>query len=558
MRHFDHIVIGAGSAGCAVAARLSEDPDRQVLLVEAGGSPANLNVLAPLAFSKQFHGKGDWDYYTEPEPGLDDRRIFEPRGKVLGGCSAMNAMLWVRGHPLDYDGWGIDGWSWEECLPYFERIEHAHHLPDRAHGEAGPVHITNLDSPDPLVASFIDAAAAAGVPRNSDLSGPELEGTGHSPVTIWKGRRWHAARAYLREARKRPNLTIETKAQVHRVVVHGGQALGIEYERHGRRRAAGSRGDVVLSAGAFNTPHLLQLSGVGSADHLRELGIDTLVDSPAVGANLSEHPATLINWELAAGQPGLSDATHPKWLLRWLIGGKGKLASNIAEALAHVRTREELEAPDFQLLFGPAFFWEHGAVEHPKPAMVIAQSYWTPASRGTVRARSRDPRELPEVRLNMLSRARGPRGDDRRNPALPQDRGHGAARGVCGRGDPSGRSRAERRRARGVDPRHRRAHLPPGLHSADGRAGRRRRRRRAACAWRGGSAGGRHLGAAEDHPREHQRAGDDGGRALRGVHPSGRADERRHGCPSGRRLARRPRAGGRSADRRVAARHDCW
>ncbi len=160
---------------------------------------------------------------------------------------------------------------------------------------------------------------------------------------------------------------------------------------------------MILSAGAFNTPHLLQLSGIGPADHLRELGIDTLVDSPAVGANLSEHPATLINWELAAGQPGLSDATHPKWLLRWLIGGKGKLASNIAEALAHVRTREELEAPDFQLLFGPAFFWEHGTVEHPKPAMVIAQSYWTPASRGTVLARSRDPHELPEVRLNMLT-----------------------------------------------------------------------------------------------------------------------------------------------------------
>lgn len=403
MRSFDHIVIGGGSAGCAVAARLSEDPAREVLLVEAGGSPANLNVLAPLAFSKQFHGRGDWDYYSEPEPGCDGRRIYEPRGKVLGGSSAMNAMLWIRGHPLDYDGWDIEGWGWEDCLPYFERIEHRHDLPAHAHGDSGPVHVTRLTQPDPLVDRFIEAAAARGIPRSEDLSGPELEGTGHSPVTIWKGRRWHTARAYLGEARKRPNLTIETHALVHRIVIRDGRALGIEYERRGRRRAAGSREDVILSAGAFNTPHLLQLSGVGPADHLRSLGVEVVADSPAVGANLCEHPLTLINWELAPGEIGLSDATHPKYLLRWLAGGKGKLGSNIAEALAHVRTLPELEAPDFQLLFGPVFFWEHGAVEHPNPGMVIAQSLWTPRSRGTVMARSKDPRRLPEVRLNMLT-----------------------------------------------------------------------------------------------------------------------------------------------------------
>lgn len=385
-----------------MAARLSEDPSRRVLLVEAGGSPLRLEVLAPLAFSKQFHTKGDWDYYSEPEPGCDGRRIYEPRGKVLGGSSSMNAMLWIRGHPLDYDGWGIEGWGWDDVRPVFERIERRSGIPGFATNADGPVHVTRARDADPLTERFVEAASAAGIPRNEDLSGPE-EGVGSSPVTVWKGRRWNAARAYLGKARKRSNLTVLTKALVKRIVFREGRAVGIEWERRGRKGAAGSRGDIVLSAGAFNTPHLLQLSGIGPASHLREIGIEPLSDSPAVGAHLTEHPLTLVNWELREGHLGLSDATHPKWLLRWLAGGRGKLSSNIAEALAHIRSEPDLEAPDFQLLFGPAFFWEHGAGEHAKPAMVIGQSLWTPKSRGTVLARSADPRQLPEVRLNMLT-----------------------------------------------------------------------------------------------------------------------------------------------------------
>jgi choline dehydrogenase len=399
---YDHIVIGAGSAGCAVAARLSEDPARRVLLVEAGGSANRLEVLAPLAFSSQFHSKIDWDYMTEPEPGCDGRRIYEPRGKVMGGCSSMNAMLWIRGHQADYDGWGVDGWGWDDVRPVFERIERRSGIPGYATNEDGPVHVTRLRDPDPITAKFVDAARAAGVPASEDLSSSE-EGAGPSPVTIWKGRRWNAARAYLGKASKRANLTILKKALVKRVVFREGRAAGIEWERRGRKGAAAARGDIVLSAGAFNTPHLLQLSGVGPADHLCSVGIEPLVDSPGVGSNLQEHAMTLVNWELSDGNIGLSDATHPKYLVRWLAGGRGKLSSNIAEALALIRSDDSLAAPDFELLFGPAFFWEHGAVEHPKPAMVIAQSLWTPKSRGTVLARSADPRELPEVRLNMLT-----------------------------------------------------------------------------------------------------------------------------------------------------------
>ena len=395
-------MIGAGSAGCAVAARLSEDENRRVLLIEAGGSANRLEVLAPLAFSNQFHSKLDWDYFTEPEPGCDNRRIYEPRAKVMGGCSSMNAMLWFRGHRADYDGWGIEGWAWDDVRPVFERIERRSGIPGFATNEEGPVHVTRHRDPDPLTEKFIEAARAAGVPPSEDLSDCE-EGAGPSSVTIWKGRRWSAARAYLGSAGKRSNLTILKKALVKRVVIRDGRAVGVEWERRGRKGAAAARSDIVLSAGAFNTPHLLQLSGIGPAEHLRSIGIEPLVDSPEVGSNLQEHALTLVNWELREGNIGLSDATHPKYLVRWLAGGHGKLASNIAEAVALIRTEDSLEAPDFEILFGPAFFWEHGAGEHPKPAMVIGQSLWTPKSRGTVLARSADPKELPAVRLNMLT-----------------------------------------------------------------------------------------------------------------------------------------------------------
>ena len=404
MKRYDHIVVGAGSAGCAVAARLSEDPDRSVLLVEAGGSGNRLDVLAPLAFSKQFHAKRDWDYFTEPEPGCDGRRIYEPRGKMLGGCSGMNAMLWIRGNPLDYDGWGIDGWSWDEVRPFFERIEHRHNLPCDAPVNNGPVHVQRMSNPDPLAEKFVAAARATGIPANDDLSGPD-EGVGIAPVTVRRGRRFSAARAYLAPARGRSNLDIVTAALVHRIVVRDGRAVGIEFERRGRKQTAESSADVVICAGALNTPHLLQLSGIGPAEHLREIGLECVVDSPAVGRHLREHPLTLVNWELreGCGELGLSDAEHPKWLARWLLNGAGKLGSNIGEALAHIRSRDDLPAPDFQIIFGPVFFWKHGSEEHPVPALVMGQSYWTPKSVGTVMAASSDPRKLPEVRLNMLT-----------------------------------------------------------------------------------------------------------------------------------------------------------
>jgi choline dehydrogenase len=402
METFDHIVIGAGSAGCAVAARLSEDPTRKVLLVEAGGSDRCLEARAPAGFPGLFHKDRDWDYYTEPEPGCDGRRLYHPRGKLVGGCSAMNAMLWVRGSNLDYDGWDIPGWGWDDVLPHYLKLED-HFLPGDAHGHGGPMRIRRIDTPDPSTTAFVDAAVAAGIPRTEDLSGPELSGVQVSATTTSGGRRWSTARGYLDPARRRKNLTVMTGALVHRIVIDRGRAVGIDLERKGQVQHVRATQEIVLSAGAFNTPHLLQLSGVGPAAHLRDIGVDVIVDAPAVGAHLTEHPMTFVNFELREPWLGLSDAEKPKHILNWLVRGKGKLASNVGEALAHVHTRDGLPAPDMQLVNGPVYFWEHGEGEHPKPAMMIAQSYWTPQSRGTVLARSSDPREKPAVQLNLLT-----------------------------------------------------------------------------------------------------------------------------------------------------------
>ena len=393
MKGHDYVVIGAGSAGCAVAGRLSADSSRSVLLLEAGGSDLRLSVRAPLAFGSQFGGATDWKLQTEPEPGCANRRMEQPRGKVIGGTSSMNAMVWVRGSRHDYDGWGVPGWTWEDVEPVFRRIE------------SGPIHVTRVAEPDELARRFVAAARATGVASNDDLSGPDLDGAAISPVTVWRGRRWSAARAYLDPARRRKNLTVLTGALVRRVVIRDGGAVGVEYEHRGRQRDAPARSEIVLSAGAFGSPHLLQLSGIGPAAHLRDIGITPLVDSPRVGAGLADHLSTFMNWELAPGFTGLADAQHPKWLLRWLVFRNGKLTSNYMEAVAHIRSEPGLAAPDFQLIHGPAYLWEYGRAQHPRPAIVILQSHWTPQSRGTVLARSADPRVPPVIQTNGLTAA---------------------------------------------------------------------------------------------------------------------------------------------------------
>jgi choline dehydrogenase len=386
MATYDFIVVGAGSAGCAAAGRLADESSASVLLIEAGGSDRRFTVRAPMTYALQFGTSLDWAYETEPEPHCADRRIKMPRGRVLGGTSAMNAMVWVKGSDLDYDGWQLPGWGWNDVAPVFARIER------------GPMHVTRVPYPDELSERFVVAARAAGIPATDDVSGPELDGVAIAPVTIHRGQRWSAARGYLRH---QPNLTVVSKAQVSRVIIRNGRAVGVEYRHRRRVRQVFADQEVIVSTGAFGTPHLLQMSGIGPADHLRRVGITPLVDSPLVGQGLSDHPSAFATWELAQGYVGLADAANPKWLLQWLLHRKGKFTSNVMEAVAHIRTTAELPACDVQLIFAPIDVLSKSL--RPRPVLSVTHSYWTPMSRGTVLVRSPDPTVAPAISMNLLA-----------------------------------------------------------------------------------------------------------------------------------------------------------
>ena len=387
MAAYDFIVVGAGSAGCAVAGRLAAESSATVLLIEAGGSARKLTVRAPLAGIRQWGTSLDWAYETEPEPGGADRRILQHAGRMLGGTSAMNSMVWVKGSDLDYDGWQVPGWAWNDVAPVFARIEQ------------GPMRITRLAYPDELSSRFVESARAAGVAANDDVSGPYLDGAALSPVTIYHGQRWTTARGYLR---RQKNLTVVTKAAVHRVIVRDGRAVGVEFRRRGRVHQAFADREVVVSAGAIGTPQLLQLSGIGPADHLRRVGITPLVANARVGDGLTDHPLVWAIWDLAPGFVGLADAGNPKWLLQWLLRHTGKLANSGVEAVAHIRSTTDAPACDFQLIFAPGDAMADPK-DKPQPALSVGHSYWTPESRGSVMVRSSDPATPPVIRLNLLT-----------------------------------------------------------------------------------------------------------------------------------------------------------
>jgi choline dehydrogenase-like flavoprotein len=401
----DYVIVGAGSAGCVLANRLSEDPAVRVLLIEAGGRDRHPNIKIPAAFAKQFKTKLDWDLATEPEPHCDNRSLYIPRGKGLGGSSSMNAMLYVRGNPLDYEGWveaGATGWGWEDVLPYFLKAEDNERGASDYHATGGPLRVEDERSPRPLTGRFLAACAAAGIPHVDDYNGPEQDGAALVQVTQRGGRRWSAADAYLRPALKRPNLEVVTRALVAGLEIEGGAVRGVRYSRRrGGAQVARAGREVILSAGTIGSPQLLLLSGVGPGDQLRQLGMPVACDLP-VGENLQDHPYVSCVWDVPAGG-SLADAEKPRALLEYLLRKTGPLTSTVAEAFAFIRSRPGLPAPDLQFHFAPAYFVDNGFEEYDGHAITSGPVLVKPKSRGWVRLRSADPNAKPRILTNSLA-----------------------------------------------------------------------------------------------------------------------------------------------------------
>ena len=405
MASYDYVIVGAGSAGCVLANRLSAQPDTTVALIEAGGSDRSLSVRIPAAFPKMFHTDKDWDYSSDPEPGLMGRRIYMPRGKMLGGSSSMNAMLFVRGNREDYDSWsksGAEGWSYDEVLPYFRAMETFSRGANQYRGDQGPLFVDDHRSRTGITELLVQASQQAGLPFNDDYNADEQEGVAYLQVTQKRGSRWSAADAWLRPATSRKNLTVRTKAHVLRVEINNGRATGVWVQGSNGPELIEARREVILSAGAIGTPQLLMLSGIGPADHLASLGIDVVVDNPHVGSHYQDHPFYLLNWETTA-KGTLAEAEHPKQLLNYVLRGKGLLTSTVAEGTAFFRSTSDLPAPDLQFHFGAAYFHNHGFDTYPKPAFAIAPTLVAPQSRGEIRLRSSDPMVKPSIVGNHLT-----------------------------------------------------------------------------------------------------------------------------------------------------------
>jgi choline dehydrogenase len=404
----DYVIVGAGSAGCVLAGRLSEDPDVRVLLLEAGGRDRSLNIKVPAAFAKQFHTKLDWDYATEPEPHVDGRRLYIPRGKSLGGSSSMNAMLYVRGSPLDYDAWerqGAPGWGYRDVLPYFLKSEDNARGASEFHGAGGPLRVSEQRSPRPLNRRLLAASEAAGIPHIADYNGPEQDGASVFQVTQRNGQRFSAADGFLHPARGRPNLEVATRASVVGIELEGDRAVGVRVRR-GRRGEEVVRAarEVLLCAGAINTPQLLLLSGVGAGGELRAAGMQPRHELPGVGRNLQDHPFITLIWEVS-DQQTLYGAERPRALAEWLLRRSGPLSSTVAEVVAFVRSRPGLHAPDIQFHMGAAYYEDHGAETYDGNCAVIAPVLVSPAARGQVWLRSPDPSDKPCILTNALSAA---------------------------------------------------------------------------------------------------------------------------------------------------------
>ena len=408
---FDYIIVGGGSAGCVLAARLSEDPALTVGLIEAGGN--NDRVLNRVPTGAALHivrrNECNWAFSTVPQRGLGGRRGYQPRGRGLGGSSALNAMVYLRGQREDYEGWAADGasgWTWNDVLPYFIKAENNERGADSFHGNAGPLNVADLRSPHPAAALFIEAGQQAGLPRNDDFAGQTQEGVGWYQVTQKDGERWSAASAYLAPARHRPNLHVVTGALASQIIFEARRAIGIKFLQGNVERDLRARREVLIAAGALQSPQLLMVSGIGPASHLRELGIEPIADLP-VGNNLHDHPDITINRRVAntdlLGFSIVGGFKLMRAIARWRRERRGVLTSNFAEAGAFIRTLPEVERPDLQLHFLIGMVDNHNRTYHWGHGMSCHATALRPASRGTVKLASRDMRDAPLIDPAFLS-----------------------------------------------------------------------------------------------------------------------------------------------------------
>ena len=403
---FDYIVVGGGSGGCVVAGRLTEDPAVTVCVLEAGGRGDGALVTVPTGAVAMLPTRvNNWAFETVPQRGLGGRIGYQPRGKALGGSSAINAMVYVRGHRADYDGWaalGNEGWAYDDVLPYFRLSERNERFDDAWHGRDGPLPVSDLRTGNPFHARLLEAARQAGLPLSDDFNGAQQEGIGIYQVTQKDGERWSAARAFLLpHLGRRGNLTVETNAQVLRILFEGTRAIGVELWQHGERRTLRARREVVLAAGALQTPQLLMLSGVGPAGELRRFGIPVLADLPGVGRNLQDHPDFIFGYRTRGvdtiGVSARSGLRMLRELMRFRRERRGMLTSNFAEGGGFLKTRAGLDAPDIQLHFVVALVDDHARRFHLGHGLSCHVCLLRPRSRGSVTLRSADPLDAPRI-----------------------------------------------------------------------------------------------------------------------------------------------------------------
>ena len=409
---FDYVIVGAGSAGCVLASRLTEEPDIRVLLLEAGpvdhAYAWQLHMPAALAYPLA-NDRYNWAYRGEPEPHMDGRRMYCPRGRVLGGSSSINGMAYVRGHARDYDRWaqgGLRGWDYAHVLPYFKRAESREAGGDLYRGDRGPLHVATGACANPLYRAFIEAGQQAGYPFTADMNGFQQEGFGAMDMTTWRGRRWSTASAYLRPAMSRPNLGVRTRALSTRVLLDGRRAIGVEYAHDGRRTEVRAEREVILAGGAINSPQLLMLSGIGEAEELSGYGIPVVADLPGVGKNLQDHLEIYV--QHVCTQPISLYAALKPWNqarigLEWIFLKRGLGASSHFEAGAFIRSRAGLEHPDLQYHFLPIAMNYDGSNPADTHGFQAHVGPMRPTSAGRIRLRSADPKEPPSILFNYMA-----------------------------------------------------------------------------------------------------------------------------------------------------------